>query len=156
MEFEAAARLARELMADHGLNDWTFAWNRRKRSLGLCRYRDRRIELSAHFVQANDVAQVHETILHEIAHAIAGEKAGHGTAWKAVCRRIGCLPQRCDQGAAVMPRGRWAARCGACGKEYWRHRRPARRARYWCRQCGPERGTVTFAPYDRAASAAVA
>ena len=144
MDFEAAARMARELMAQHGVGDWTFTWNRRKRSLGLCRYRQRRIELSVHFVIANDAEQVRETILHEIAHALAGEDAGHGPLWKAMCLRVGCKPLRCDQGEAIMPRGRWQARCGTCGKEYWRHRRPERRARYWCKSCGPERGVVTF------------
>ncbi len=144
MEFELAAGMARELMAQFGLGDWAFGWNRRKRSLGLCRYRQKRLELSAHFVMSNEAPQVRETILHEIAHALAGEKAGHGPLWKAMCARVGCKPERCDQGEAVMPRGRWVARCGTCGKEYWRHRRPARRAKYWCRGCGPERGTVEF------------
>jgi predicted SprT family Zn-dependent metalloprotease len=144
MDFSEAEQLARKLMADFGLPDWAFGWNRRKRSLGLCRYREKRLELSAHFVQANPLEQVRETILHEIAHALAGEKAGHGPKWKALRAQVGCLPQRCDHGQAVMPRGRWSARCAACGKEYWRHRRPARRARYWCRTCGPERGLVVF------------
>ena len=145
MDFSAAALMARELMTYFGLHEWTFGWNRRKRSLGLCRYRERRIELSAHFVRANDPAQVRETILHEIAHALAGEKARHGPLWKAQCARVGCLPERCDHGQAVMPPGRWIARCALCGKEYSRHRRPARRARYWCRHCGPAHGTVVFA-----------
>jgi predicted SprT family Zn-dependent metalloprotease len=149
MEFQAAAQMAREAMTQFGLAEWAFGWNRRKRSLGLCRYRERRIELSAHFVRANDPAQVRETILHEIAHALAGEKAGHGPLWKALCAQVGCTPERCDRGRALMPAGRWVARCGACGKEYWRHRRPARRARYWCRGCGPERGMVVFAAAGR-------
>jgi predicted SprT family Zn-dependent metalloprotease len=145
MEFAAASTTAREAMDRFGLADWAFGWNRRKRSLGLCRYRERCIELSVHFVRANEPEQVRETILHEIAHALAGEKAGHGPLWKAFCQRVGCQPVRCDRGEALMPKGRWMARCGTCGKEYWRHRRPARRASYWCRRCGPERGTVVFA-----------
>ncbi len=145
MEFAAAALMAREEMTRFGLGNWAFGWNRRKRSLGLCRYREQRIELSVHFVKANDPAQVRETILHEIAHALAGEKAKHGRVWKAMCQRVGCRAARCDDGVAAMPKGRWVARCGSCGKEYWRHRRPARRAKYWCRGCGPERGAVVFA-----------
>jgi predicted SprT family Zn-dependent metalloprotease len=144
MDFEPAALLARKLMHEHGVADWSFGWNRRKRSLGLCRYRQKRIELSIYFAQANEEVQVRETILHEIAHALAGEQAGHGPRWKAMCAKVGCKPQRCDQGEAIMPRGRWQAQCRACGKEYWRHHRPARRARYWCRTCGPDRGVVTF------------
>src|SRR3954469_8503976 len=151
MQLDDAARMARELMGEFGLNGsglfgwgatWEFGWNRRKRSLGLCRYRERRMELSVHFVTANGEGEVRETILHEIAHALAGEKAGHGPKWKAMCGRVGCKPERGAHGGAVMPRGRSQAACPACGKEYWRHRRPARRARYWCRGCGPERGAV--------------
>jgi predicted SprT family Zn-dependent metalloprotease len=145
MGFEEVERMARELMEVHGMGDWQFGWNRRKRSLGLCRYRERRIELSVYFVHANDEEQVRETILHEIAHALAGEKAGHGEAWKAACARVGCKPERCDKGVAVMPRGRWEGRCGVCGKAFWRHRRPAQRAKYWCRACGPARGGIEFA-----------
>jgi predicted SprT family Zn-dependent metalloprotease len=144
MDFLTAEHLARDLLRAHGLLNWTFGWNRRKRALGLCRYRERRIELSVHFVQANDLEPVRETVLHEIAHALAGEKAGHGPAWKAVCRRIGCKPERCDNGTAVMPRGRWNAQCPACGKHYSRYRRPQKHARYWCRHCGPTHGPVTF------------
>jgi predicted SprT family Zn-dependent metalloprotease len=144
MEFSDAQRMALELMAVHGVADWAFGWNWRKRSLGLCRYRERRIELSRHFVRSNGEGIVRETILHEIAHALAGEKAGHGKAWKLACGRVGCLPERCDKGEAVMPRGRWGGKCGACGKEYWRHRRPDRGARYWCRGCGPRGGEIRF------------
>jgi predicted SprT family Zn-dependent metalloprotease len=144
MEFVAAEQLARQLLAAHGLSEWSFAWNRRKRSLGLCRYHERRIELSAHFVAYNPIEQVRETVLHEIAHALAGEKAGHGPRWKAMCVRVGCKPERCDRGEAKMPGGRWAGSCPSCGKTYSRHRRPEKAARYWCRPCGPARGVIRF------------
>ncbi|MGN6367343.1 MAG: SprT family zinc-dependent metalloprotease [Phycisphaerae bacterium] len=144
MEMLDAERLASELMRAHGVGDWAFGWNRRKRALGLCRYQQRRIELSAHFVRVNGEEIVRDTVLHEIAHALAGQRAGHGPKWKAMCLRLGCKPERCDKGEAVMPRGRWEARCPTCGKEYWRHKRPQRGARYWCRTCGPMRGPVQF------------
>jgi predicted SprT family Zn-dependent metalloprotease len=141
----AARMLAEELIAHHlPAQGWAFAWNRRRRSLGLCRYREKRIELSLHFVLANDEGQIRETVLHEIAHAFAGEKAGHGPTWKAACLRLGCKPERCDKGVAVMPAGRWQAQCPTCGKHYNRHRRPQRHARYWCRTCGPDQGAVVF------------
>lgn len=145
MDGAEVRKMAEGLLAAHGLAEWKFGWNRRKRALGLCRYHLKRIELSVHFVVANGEEEIRETILHEIAHALAGQKAGHGAAWKAVCRRIGCKPERCDNGTAVMPAGRWHAACPGCGKQYSRHRRPQKRAKYWCRHCGPERGAVTFA-----------
>jgi len=144
MEFHEVERMGQALIAEHGLIEWHFGWNRRKRALGLCRYREKRIELSLYFVRDNEEPMVRETILHEIAHALAGEKAGHGPKWKAICAKIGCKAERCDKGVAVMPRGRWRGSCTGCGKEYWRHRRPMREAKYWCRTCGPERGKVQF------------
>src|SRR5690606_2786854 len=104
-----AARLARDLMRQHRLHAWTFAFNRAKRGMGLCRYTDRRIELSIHFVTRNDEAEVRDTILHEIAHALAGPEAGHGERWKRQCLAIGATPERC--GSAAMPAGRWRALC---------------------------------------------
>lgn len=144
MQYDDAERIAVELLIHHHLQHWNFGWNRRKRSLGLCRYHERRIELSAHFVQSNDETLIRETILHEIAHAIAGQRAGHGPRWKAVCRQIGCKPERCDKGEAAMPAGRWIAHCPCCAKEYSRHRRPHKAARYWCKACGPQKGPVQF------------
>ena len=80
MDYSLAQQCANDLMAEHGLTagGWSFAFNRRKRSLGICNYTGKRIELSSAFVARNDEAAVRDTILHEIAHALAGQKAGHG------------------------------------------------------------------------------
>lgn len=131
-------------MDQHNLQDWSLGFNRRKRSLGVCYYQRRRIELSAHYVLRNLEASVRDTILHEIAHALAGQQAGHGPAWKALCRQLGATPARCDP-TAQMPAGRWQAVCPSCQKQFHRHRRPLHGATYICRRCGPERGRITFA-----------
>src|SRR5262249_46833618 len=127
-----------------GLREWSFAFNWRKRSLGVCYYERKRIELSRHYVARNDEASIRDTILHEIAHALAGRKAGHGAAWKAICLAIGATPARCDATAA-MPAGRWRATCPSCRHTYTRHRRPQRQTTYACRKCGRERGRIVFA-----------
>ncbi len=143
MDLWAASSLARRLMDEHGLQRWAFRFNHRKRALGLCVHHERRIELSLPFVRANDEELVRDTVLHEIAHALAGFDAGHGPVWKEVCRRIGAKPERCCDKAA-MPAGTWRAACPSCGREYHRHRRPARHCTYACRACGHERGALTF------------
>ena len=137
-----AAALARHLMAQHGLTGWTFAFNRRKRGMGLCIYQPKRIELSYHFVIRNDQHDIRDTILHEIAHALAGPKAAHGPAWKRICQQIGATPARCGQ--ADMPRGRWRAACPGCQRQHHRHRRPMTDRTYFCRHCGPEAGKLNF------------
>jgi predicted SprT family Zn-dependent metalloprotease len=137
-----ARQLALELLARHGLHDWHFAYNRRKQCLGLCRYSLKTIELSSYFVDRNDPAAILDTILHEIAHALVGPAHGHDAVWRAKCREIGAVPRRC--GVAEMPRGRWQARCDACGQEYSRHRKPKHLQGWFCRRCGAERGKLVW------------
>jgi predicted SprT family Zn-dependent metalloprotease len=133
-----ARKLAEELLSRHGLHDWTFTFNRRKRNLGLCRYQKKTIELSIFFVDRNGWDEIRDTLLHEIAHALVGPGHGHDGVWKAKCLEVGARPERC--GEADMPAGRWRARCDACGQQFSRHRRPRRLKGWFCRVCGPERG----------------
>ncbi|QDU70757.1 SprT family zinc-dependent metalloprotease [Mucisphaera calidilacus] len=142
MDLVEAENLALRLMSEQGLVGWSFGFNHRRRALGICNFTDRRIELSRHFVLRHEVSEVRETILHEIAHAIAGPKAGHGLAWKAACLRLGIAPR--VRGEAEMPEGRWRAVCPGCGVCHSRYRRPMRGRDYYCKACGPERGKLRF------------
>ena len=87
------AASARDLMDEHGLDTWTFAFLEAERRLGDCNHRDRVIRLGrSHALDAED-AEIRDTILHEIAHALAGPEARHGPEWKATARRIGATPR---------------------------------------------------------------
>ena len=87
------AALARRLMDEHGLGAWAFAFLEAERRLGDCRFEDRLIRIGrGHALDAGE-AEVRDTILHEIAHALAGPEARHGPAWKAAARRIGATPR---------------------------------------------------------------
>ena len=142
-----ARRMALDLMQQYRLTGWTFAFNRAKRTMGLCRHLERRIELSVYFVLANDADSVRDCILHEIAHALAGLAEGHGPIWREICLRIGAKPERC--GDARMPDGDWSAMCPNCQREYTRHRRPKRNLLYCCSQCGWEVGRLKFRSLPR-------
>ncbi|MEQ9454751.1 MAG: SprT-like domain-containing protein [Phycisphaeraceae bacterium] len=142
METDRARQLAIQLMAENGLNHWDFAFNRRHRVLGLCCFTDQRIELSRPYVERHDEPEIRETLLHEIAHALAGPKAGHGIAWRAQCLRLGIPPR--VRGEADMPSGRWQARCPGCAEQHARYRKPMRGRIYYCRRCGPDHGTLRF------------
>jgi predicted SprT family Zn-dependent metalloprotease len=143
-------KLALELLARHGLHDWTFALNRRKRTLGLCRYDARTVELSIHLVDRNGPEEIRDTILHEIAHALVGPGHAHDAVWRAKAVEVGARPERCGQ--AEMPAGRWRAHCGGCGQAFSRHRRPERLRGWFCRECGPERGKLTWRAGSRGPS----
>lgn len=134
--------LALALLAQHGLHDWRFSFNRRKRSLGMCQFSEKIIALSIHLVDRNSEEEIRDTILHEIAHALVGPHHGHDTVWKAKCREIGARPERCGQ--ADMPGGRWRAQCGGCGARFHRYRKPRQVTGWFCRTCGPERGTLVW------------
>src|SRR5262249_2472181 len=77
--------LANEMLALYGLPDWTFRFNRRKTEMGLCFYGPQRIELSLHFATRNSEEAIRQTLLHEIAHALAGPGHGHDAVWKQKC-----------------------------------------------------------------------
>ena len=140
-----ARHLARQLLAAHGLADWSFAFNRSKRDLGLCRFGPKVIELSRHFVERNGSGLVRDTLLHEIAHALVGPGHGHDDAWKRMCRRVGARPERLSH-EADMPEGRWQATCAGCGMRHHKHRKPKRMRGWFCCRCGRVRGGLTWAP----------
>ena len=115
--------LAVSLMKKHGIweQGWRFQWDNAKRRYGVCRYRTKTIGLSKNLVSLNTVERTKDTILHEIAHAIAGYKAGHGWEWKQVCIRIGAKPERCyTTEDTTVPLMKYYAVCGGCGKEHQR------------------------------------
>lgn len=141
---QGIANLARLLMDKHGLKHWRFEFDRAKRRVGCCKHRIQTITLSYHYcTRGNSVVDIKDTILHEIAHALAGPGAGHGPKWKAICRQIGARPVRCYGEQVNMPKGRYKATCGGCNKAFHRHRRPKGRG-YYCRACGPSKGALVF------------
>ena len=50
--------------------------------------------MSRHFAERYDDDEIHQVLLHEVAHALAGPKAGHGPQWKAVARDLGYVGKR--------------------------------------------------------------
>jgi predicted SprT family Zn-dependent metalloprotease len=153
MTLREAQQLALSLMKQHGViqDGWQFQWSNGKRQLGCAQIRKRRdtrtgkieevktIKLSRHLVALNDEDEVRDTILHEIAHAIAGVENGHNAKWKAVCRKIGAKPVRlAGEEVAVVPHC-FELICGCCGHVVAkRHRRMnAERLKHcYCRDCG--------------------
>lgn len=99
MNLWEAEKLATDLIKKHLGNTWSFRWNRRKKAFGLCHYGHNTIELSRILTETETDHAIRQTILHEIAHAIAGYRAGHGPEWKAVARRLGVENPKCKRSA---------------------------------------------------------
>ncbi|GGK56514.1 SprT-like domain-containing protein [Ornithinimicrobium pekingense] len=125
MDLALAARTARALMDEHGLHDWTFDFDRARVRAGACHFSDRRITLSRALAAAQEEAEVRETVLHEVAHALVGPRHGHDRVWRARARAIGATGERCYTAEEPVVAGRWQGRCVA-GHVVHRHRRPAR------------------------------
>ena len=136
MHLPEARQLAKELLRRHGLPEWHFHFDRARRRFGCCHLERKFITLSAPLTFLNDADQVRDTILHEIAHALAPGD-GHGRKWKAVCQCIGASPKRCYEDAQVNlpPRApaRYRMGCPRCGWWVERHRRTRRKL--ICRDC---------------------
>ncbi len=135
MDTTTAASLARRLMRENGLYGWTFEFDRAKRRFGACHYRTWTISLSAPLVSLNSEERVRNTILHEIAHALAPGH-GHDYVWRMRARSIGCDGLRCyDADSVVKPAAAWRGTCPSCGIHTERHRMTDKARRQACGAC---------------------
>lgn len=129
-------------MEEHGLFDecWHFEFENCKRSLGRCHYMEEKITLSKWYVELNEEADVEDTILHEIAHALSWIRygamgRGHGRLWKDICVEIGARPERLHKGILEYPNNhyKYIDSC-LCGINYKMHRL-RKRSKYRCPKC---------------------
>jgi predicted SprT family Zn-dependent metalloprotease len=124
MNLDAAQKLAEELLRKHRMpGEWSFGFDRSKVRFGKCDYRRKRISLSSHLVELNDEPCVRDTVLHEIAHALAQRGAGHGAAWRSIALAIGCNGSRCYGNEVQRPKPKYRGTCHTCGRVIHRHRR---------------------------------
>lgn len=114
MKLFHAKILAQELMHLHGLEGWNFEFDRAKKRFGCCNYTQKKISLSADLVSLNSEENVKNTIVHEIAHAIAGHRAGHGKQWKEIVEKIGGTANRCYGNEITTPLLCFTAYCPSC------------------------------------------
>lgn len=134
-----AKQLTEKLMQQHMpelvADGWKFNWHKSVRSFGTCHYGFKEISLSEQLVQMNDEERVTRTVLHEIAHALAGKKAGHGYKWRAICVRLGGDGQRnwSDENTNPVP-PKYLGTCPA-GHVSRRYRKP--RSVHSCGKCSP-------------------
>ena len=124
-ELHRVRHWAEALIAAHLDSSWTFAFDNAKRRAGLCDYTHKRISVSRYLAARYDDDTNHQTLLHEVAHALAGAGAGHGPRWKAVARELGDVGGPTHHGETATELAPWVGRCPA-GHVTYRHRRPSR------------------------------
>lgn len=124
---------------------YRFKFDNAKTWFGRCYSHKKIITLSKPFCLANPNhldKKIKDTILHEIAHAIAFkiygmEGANHGRYWKDVAKQVGCLPKAVastsDFGGIKLPMPKYTYYCEKCGNKFTRHRKP--NYDYSCANC---------------------
>lgn len=152
---DEAEQLALDLMEEHGLlhDGWSFAWSSGKRQLGKAEVRRvldertgevievKKIRISRHLVDLNTAEVVRDTILHEIAHAIAGIKNGHNEVWREACRKIGAKPERLAGSEVRVASDPYRIVCTCCDSildQRYRRVNPRQLQSGFCNHCGPK------------------
>jgi predicted SprT family Zn-dependent metalloprotease len=105
--------------------EWSFGFDNAKTRAGLCNYTAKRITVSKYLAARFEDDEIHQVLLHEVAHAMAGTRAGHGPRWKAVAKQLGYEGARLHEGQTATELAPWIGTCPA-GHVHYRYRRPAR------------------------------
>ena len=117
VEALAARLLARSVAAGELAAGWTFEFDLAPSRGGVCHHRQQRIGLSVSFCLCATEAEIEDTLLHEIAHAIVGERHGHDAVWQAKAKALGC--SAATRHAVCHSIARWIGECG-CGGQWLR------------------------------------
>lgn len=115
---------------------WSFRFDNAKTRAGLTNFTKRTISVSRHLAVLWDDDEVHQTLLHEVAHALAGPQAGHGPRWRRIADELGYVGGRTHQGEIASATAKWLGVCPS-GHEHLRFRKPTRMAS--CVKCAPGR-----------------
>ncbi|PRY67525.1 SprT-like family protein [Glaciihabitans tibetensis] len=104
--------------------EWSFGFDNAKKRAGQCNWSTKRITVSRYLAATAEDDDIHQVLLHEVAHAMAGNAAGHGPRWKETAASIGYVGTRLYPGAIANELAPWVGTCPA-GHVHYRHRRPA-------------------------------
>jgi len=96
MELTDIRAFAENEISKHLDVNWKFKFISSKNFLGRCIEKDIGgiIQISMHHCLYSDEEYIRDTILHEIAHALAGCHNGHNDVWKEMAIRVGAKPEQ--------------------------------------------------------------
>ena len=124
-DLDRVRRWAHALLELHLDESWSFGFDNAARRAGLCDFGKKRITVSRHLAARFDDDRIHQVLLHEVAHALAGAGAGHGPRWREIARDLGYVGGTTHDGPIASERARWRGSCPA-GHSFVRFRRPGR------------------------------
>ena len=122
--FDYVQAMAEAMMREHlDVTAWSFGFDSAKRRAGLCSYTDQRITISKYLVSIHTFDESRQVMLHEIAHALSGKRAGHSKKWLETAKAIGYRAERFSGKAIAEQTAPWLGLCPA-GHEHFRYRAP--------------------------------
>ena len=124
-DLDVVRREAEALIRTHLDASWTFAFDNAKRRAGACDYTRQRITVSRYLAARYDDETNRQTLLHEVAHALAGPDAGHGPRWKRIAAGLGYRGGVTHRGETAVELAPWVGVCPS-GHTVYRHRKPTR------------------------------
>lgn len=131
-ELDRVRTWAEALIRMHLDDSWSFGFDNAKRRAGQCDYRAKRITVSRYLAARFEDDEIHQVLLHEVAHALAGHAAAHGPLWKKTARELGYVGGTTHQGETAIELAPWVGTCPV-GHVTYRHRRPTRETS--CAKC---------------------
>ena len=138
-ELQTIAARASAWLVAHQLEGWSFQFDHATRRAGCCTYQTQVISLAHAYARAAPDAEIDDTLLHEIAHALVGKAHGHDQLWRATAVALGCSGHRCHDVQFTPPR--YIVTCvNAC----WVTTAERRQRGAVCRTC---HGPVRYATY---------
>lgn len=125
-DLERVRHWAEALIALHlSGSEWSFGFDHAKKRAGLCNFSTKHITVSRYLAARYDDDEVHQILLHEVAHALAGPTVGHGPAWKRKAAELGYVGKRTHDGPVADELAPWVGVCPA-GHVHYRYRKPTR------------------------------
>ena len=122
MELNVVKMLADKLLDKHGLIEkgWRFSFDRAKRRAGSCKFSKKEITIAKAYAEQQEVMEIKNSILHEIAHALVGPQHGHSQIWRKKAKEIGCDASRCHH--IVFSKPKYVLTCNNRCFEVFRYR----------------------------------
>jgi predicted SprT family Zn-dependent metalloprotease len=124
-DLERVRRWADALIALHLDPSWSFGFDNAKKRAGLCNFTAKRITVSRYLAARYEDDDIHQILLHEVAHALAGPRAGHGPRWKHIASDLGYDGKRTHDGEIADELAPWVGTCPS-GHTHYRYREPTR------------------------------
>jgi predicted SprT family Zn-dependent metalloprotease len=130
------------------LDTWSFGYDSARRRAGLCNYDTRHISVSRYLCEIHEIADVRQTVLHEIAHARCGPKAGHGRQWLSTAKSMGYLNKKFSGTEIAREVAPWQGVCPGA-HEHFAYRKPSRiQSCAWCHPDFDERFLIRWTKRD--------